>query len=238
MVRAGRGRVRRVSQPRLRSGAHGVCGRLLRLLAAAFLAAAAAAGQTLEVRVQDYAGLPRGVWKTSLATASRAFRRAGVEIRWLNCTPDSARLDRRCRTEPPPGTRVLRVLPPEMTEKTRASAIECGRAQLAADGSRGTYASVYWGRVRKLAESGARRVGLGRDPTSSRTKEARLLGYVLAHELAHLLGVHHGSAGVMHGPWSPPEIAAAVAGTLRFQPAEEVRIRRGVLRDVAATGVI
>ena len=183
---------------------------------------------SLEVRVQDYANIPRGVWKISSATAARVFQRAGASILWLNCSPDDPKRDEQCRDRPSPGARVLRILPPEMTAKTRASGIEFGRAQLIPDGSRGTYASVYWGRVQHLASGAARTVSLGGIPTPSRLKEARILGYALAHELAHLIGVHHSKAGVMHGPWTPSELASLLQGSLRFQAREEERIRESL----------
>ena len=188
---------------------------------------------SLEVRIQDYADVPGGVWKISSATAARVFKRAGVRILWLNCSPDDPKRDEQCRDRPSPEARVLRILPPEMTAKTRAPGIEFGRAQLTPDGSRGTYASVYWGRVQKLASGGARSVSLGRDSTSARLKEARILGYVLAHELAHLFGVHHSKAGVMHGPWTPSELAALLQGSLRFQAREEERIRESLAAGIS-----
>ncbi len=178
-----------------------------------------------QVRIQDYAGLPRGLRKIATATASRVFRRAGVSIDWLDCTPSSSKRDDRCAAEMPPETRVLRILPPEMTARMPASGIELGRAQLTPDGARGTYASVYWGRVQALARDAARSVALRRDDTSIRYKEGRILGYVLAHELGHLFGVHHGKAGVMHGPWSPSELGELLLGVLRFQKTEEEDIR-------------
>ena len=180
---------------------------------------------SFEVRIQDYAGLSRGMLKLARATASNVFKHAGVKIDWLGCTPGNPDMDERCHAELAPDTRLLRILPPEMTAKMPASGIEFGRAQLTPDGSRGTFASVYWGRVQGLAIGAARTVSLRKDSTSTRLKECRILGYVLAHELGHLFGVHHSRAGVMHGPWSPAELAELLMGTLRFQKAEEERIR-------------
>ena len=193
---------------------------------------------SFQVRLQDYAGLPKGLRKLATATASQVFRRAGVSIDWLNCTPSNPRRDGRCAAEMPRNARVLRILPPEMTARMPASGIEFGRAQLTADGSRGTYASVYWGRVQALARGAVRSVSLRRDDSSTRYKEGRILGYVLAHELAHLLGVHHGKAGVMHGPWSPSELAGLLLGTLRFQKTEEEDIRAALASTLRTTNTL
>ena len=181
---------------------------------------------SFEVRIQDYARLSRGTLKMATAPAGNVFKRAGVEIHWLGCTPKQGNMDERCHNALPAEARVLRILPPEMTAKLSASGIEFGRAQLTPDASRGTYASIYWTRVKTLAAGRARSLGLGRDNTSTRLKEARILGYVLAHELGHLFGTHHSGAGVMNGPWSPSELAELLRGTLRFQKGEARHIRR------------
>ena len=168
------------------------------------------------------------------ATAGNVFKRAGVEIDWLDCTPNQAEMDERCWATLGAEAKVLRILAPEMTTKLSASGIEFGRAQLTPDGSRGTFASVYWARVQVLAAGRARSLGLGRDDTPARLKEARILGYVLAHELGHLFGRHHSGAGVMNGPWSPSELVELLRGTLRFQKFEARHIRQRLAGEAPA----
>jgi len=55
------------------------------------------------------------------------------------------------------------------------------------------------------------------DTESVRLKEARILGYVSAYELGHLLGVRHSKGGGMSGPWNTSELAELLRGALRFQ---------------------
>ena len=180
---------------------------------------------SFEVRIQNYAGLSRGMLKLATGTAGTVFKHAGVKIDWLGCTPNHAEMDERCWATPGAEAKVLRILPPEMATKLAASGIEFGRAQLKPGGS-GTFASVYWARVKALAAGRARNLGLGRDNIPTVLKEARILGYVLAHELGHLFGTHHSGAGVMNGPWSRSELVALLRGTLRFQKGEARHIRQ------------
>jgi len=53
-----------------------------------------------------------------------------------------------------------------------------------------------------------------------------LLGYVMAHELAHLmLGPRHSHQGIMRAAWNSFDLAAMRQGCLRFTPAEAARLR-------------
>ncbi len=180
---------------------------------------------SFEVRLQDYAGLNRGLIEMATGTAGRVFKRAGVELRWVDCTPGSLQMDSNCRAARSSLTRVLRILPRSMRAGMPHGGIEFGRAMLADDASRGTFADIYWDRVQGLAVGRARTVSLGLHTATTRLTEARILGYVFAHELGHLFGVHHGKSGVMSGPWSPAELGELLKGTLKFQRGEEERLR-------------
>jgi len=56
-----------------------------------------------------------------------------------------------------------------------------------------------------------------------------LLGYVIAHELGHLLlGPGHGTNGVMRAAWDLRDLEAIRQGRLKFSPAEGVRMRQAL----------
>jgi len=52
-----------------------------------------------------------------------------------------------------------------------------------------------------------------------------VFGTVMAHEVAHLLGINHSLFGVMHERWSRDELVMAEQGRLLFQPQEARTIK-------------
>ena len=183
----------------------------------------------IPVLVQDYAGLSGGLLQIATATAGQVFARAGIEIEWTVCRAATRDELDQCAGSSPSDARVLRILSREMTAKLPTSGVEFGRAFLVPDGSRGMLANVYWGRIRRLASGQARLVSLRADMTPQGLKEARILGYALAHELAHLGGVRHSKAGVMSRRWNRGEVHDLLHGVLRFGKLEAVHLRRGLL---------
>ena len=190
---------------------------------------------TFTVRLQDYTGISAGQMKVAKYTAGKVFKRAGVRIKWLDCTPGHNRpLDSGCEHSFGRTSLVLRILPPAMVSRFDHSSTEVGRALLRADGT-GTFASVYSHRVEKLAAERLRTVTMSR--VEATLPPGLLLGrtlrYSIAHEVCHLLGNKHSRRGLMHGPWSPIELQQMLRGTLKLTNLGAANVRRQVQKRVA-----
>jgi len=143
---------------------------------------------TVNVRVTDYAHLSPPDLANAQAQATDAYRAAGLGIVWLSAGP-----------VPEPGANAgspsidvrLVILPRDMAERIcgaeRRSASVMGEAH-------GRIAYVFYDRIERLALSYRIPVGPG-------------LGYVIAHEVGHLvIGQNgHASAGLMRPIWNPRE---------------------------------
>jgi hypothetical protein len=75
-------------------------------------------------------------------------------------------------------------------------------------------ADVFFGNIEEVA--------------TTRTDEATLLGYVMAHEVGHLLGVAHTPETVMAESWTGRDIPRMHAGRVRFNPSQGERLRNAV----------
>lgn len=132
--------------------------------------------------------------------ASRLFADIGLRIVWH-------RDDRRCIGER--GAILIRlVYQSQPRERPRAFAYA-----LPYGGQRRIV--VFYDRVKRVA-------GEGWAP--------RLLAYVLAHEITHVLQVsdRHAATGIMKAVWDADDIYAIDCGTLRFTPVDVFLIDRGL----------
>jgi len=166
----------------------------------------------LTVRVFDYARMPVRVLRYAGLQAAKVLRKAGIEPEWLACSPPSQACD-----APMAGRDlVIRIVNRDPSGAGRAFA----RAIQPGD-SPGVYATVYYGRVADAAS----RAGVS---------ASLWLALAMDHEVAHLLGLADGQAGVMRAVFGRRDMDRASCGLLRFAPGEEEQLRAGMATRLAA----
>jgi len=81
--------------------------------------------------------------------------------------------------------------------------------------------------------------GTARGKTARSATTAQILGYAMAHEIGHLLGLDaHSDLGIMSVAWGPTDLLNLAYGDLAFNPQQAALIRSEVeLRQQAAMGV-
>lgn len=203
---------------------------LFLLTAAALIAHPATAGSSpaLHVLILNDAGVSPMMLKEAVSTATKIYEKAGVRVSWLDCTVGKGALHAGCAVGPHSEARLLRLVAAGKLGRLRPSLGELGRAILREDRSRGRMAYVFPSLVADLAnraENGA----------AAQLLFTRLLGCAMAHELAHLLGVHHAKAGVMAVGWGLDALEDIRRGKLDFQPQEIGRLRLAAAPSDAAS---
>jgi hypothetical protein len=164
----------------------------------------------LTVSIFNDAAVPPSVLADAETRASFVLRRAGLEVSWLDCgTSRSGPPDPDCNTIAFPQHLSVRLVSTHggLTQDT------FGQSFQDAEGN-GAYAVVYFGVL-----------SASKPATSMRPGD--LLGFVIAHELGHLLlGLNsHSATGLMSAVWQSGEIHQATRGNLFFTDAQQDRIR-------------
>jgi hypothetical protein len=161
------------------------------------------APRAVTVRVIDLADAPLAIRRPALEQAARLFERIGVTIVWDDSNRLAPALSR-------PFVVDLTLLDHRNDPGTTGSVLGSSTPSPAPS------IAVFYCDVQQLAQLHV-------------VRPETLLGFVIAHELGHLLlGPHaHTSHGLMRAVWTRTDVADGVAqGQFRFSATEGDRIRR------------
>ena len=164
------------------------------------------------VRVLNPARVPAGTAAEAERTAADIFKKAGVEVGWVDCEASDA-----CRREPGRLEFWLHLLD---KQPAALSGDALGYALLTHEPrNEGSYAAASWAPVRRLADS----MEIGAGP---------VLGAAIAHELGHLLldSHSHSHGGVMAERLQARDLIRAARGELGFDGDQAEAIRGEIRR--------
>jgi len=179
---------------------------------AIFCAGLLPAGETMHVAICNPGHFSDATVRGAEAETGAIFQHAGVDVVWAKCgsgpVSEQAAIGHWFTIR-------LRGDKAVAGEPGLASPAIMGRA-FVSGGQPGYLADVYVEAVRAFsAQTGA--------------NDRAAIGCVMAHELGHLLlGPGHEEEGIMRAPWSRTDAAAITQRWLRFNWAENARIRQAL----------
>jgi len=177
-------------------------------------------GLQLKVRIQNLSTVsPQAVDKAE-RIAERIFAHADLKLSWNNCDRDNAPSCKKALE----GSEVSVQLTTKSLKAEMSVSPQTFGASYVSDGAPAQYSYVFCDRLQS-AVGGHPEVDL-----------ATGLGYILAHELGHLLlgSNAHTHTGIMQSRWSGEQLKQAERGALAFDETQSLHIRAEVRKRVAS----
>lgn len=190
------------------------------VLALASQAAAEEAQLAVTVQLMNNANAPDAEVRQAEAEAALMFRKAGIDIHWMECRPQLEGVsDPACRAVDHP---MLFVLSITAGTVPNGSGTALGYALMQGHGN---HAAAIYPRISELVKS------------HPEYANSSILGSVLAHELAHLVfhSTEHGD-GVMRARWDRADYQAMAQRRLGFTPKQSEKLRSMLTLRMASSG--
>jgi hypothetical protein len=191
----------------------------------AVIGGAAAQDPAFSVRMYNYAEVPQDTLEKATQEAQRVLGVTAFKIHWLECALREDQVEARhlpCKAPMTDADILLRIVPRSM-QPERGVAHALGYA-LPLVGQPPTRAYVLYDRVREKIRK------------CNGISEFRLLGYVMAHEVAHLLfkNDRHHRRGIMMASWQEKDLVEIERGTLAFSQQEVSLLETGGIARMLA----
>jgi hypothetical protein len=171
--------------------------------------------RALTILVGDYVGVRSSALMKAAEIAQEVLRGGGVSTEWATCLmPEAGVSPGTCPPSKGPPDLVVWILP-KAARSHPVSGKAMGMAVPGKPGELGRHAYVYHDRII--------------DAAAIRNFDAvRIMGYVIAHEIGHLLGNRHSVSGIMRTDWTKDDVADMSRGLIRFSLDEAQRMQENI----------
>ena len=169
------------------------------------------------IQIHDYCHVSSGSLTRARAVVTAMYERIGVRTEWIGVVQQPARRDDVSRI--PLAQVTLIILTPKMAARGHVAEGALGFAAVPEEGM-GRIAYAIYDRVRVTAARAA-------------MNEDDLLGFVMAHEIGHLMLPRgaHAETGLMRGRWDVRDFQRTDVLTLGFSPEQASEIRSTLLHN-------